>query len=576
MATKNKHLVLWLIGFLILICAVTTASILILVDSGPTLLVKNDSEWLKVRVSGGIKDAPGSEGLVMDPANLPPLSSDLAATITAKATDDGVKGLFLEIDQVGMGWAQVESLRRAVTAFADAGKPCIAWSEVYDTKSYYLASACETVAIAPEGLTLVNGMNVNQSYYAGTIDLLGVSANFEHVGDFKSAVEPYERTGPSEAAQAATNGLLDGLYDHITSGMAVGRGLPPEAMLELIDNPPLTAKHAVERGLVDERVYRTDLITRLEDDGGLLTVDGPEMGRGFGAMRIAVIHADGPIMPGKGGADVFGDSVVGSRSLIKIIEDVAEDDAFEAVVLRVNSPGGSGSASDDIWYALESLKTKKPLVVSMGDYAASGGYYIAMGADRIFAEPTTITGSIGVFGGKMNMAGLLEKGGVSRFEFSRGARSDLLSTMEDFDPEDRALFRSFLSEFYQTFITKAAEGRSMDVDAIHAVAQGRVWTGTQALDHGLVDELGGLSDAVTAAATMAGLPDASFARFPERKDFFEQLMEELSNPGGGDAATAILGLPKPAQSGIRALYTLDRVLAGGGVAAMLPGELTVD
>lgn len=151
MATKNKHLVLWLIGFLILICAVTTASILILVESGPTLLVKNDSEWLKVRVTGGIKDAPGSEGLVMDPSNLPPLSSDLAETIAARATDDGVKGLFLEIDQVGMGWAQVESLRRAVTAFADVGKPCIAWSEVYDTKSYYLASACETVPSLRKG-----------------------------------------------------------------------------------------------------------------------------------------------------------------------------------------------------------------------------------------------------------------------------------------------------------------------------------------------------------------------------------------------------------------------------------------
>ena len=198
-----------------------------------------------------------------------------------------------------------------------------------------------------------------------------------------------------------------------------------------------------------------------------------------------------------------------------------------------------------------------------------------MGADRIFAEPTTITGSIGVFGGKMNMAGLFEKGGVSRFEFSRGARSDLLSTVEDFDEDDRALFRSFLSQFYQTFITKAAEGRSMDVEAMHAVAQGRVWTGTQALEHGLIDELGGLSDAVAAAGTMAGLTDTSFARFPERKDFFEQLMEELGNPGG-DATLAIPGIPLPAQSGLKALYTLDRVLSSGGVAAMLPGELTVE
>ena len=347
-------------------------------------------------------------------------------------------------------------------------------------------------------------------------------------------------------------------------------------MLDLIDNPPITARDALERGLVDERVYRTELIDRLEDDGGIITATGADVHSGFGAMRIAVIHADGPIMPGKGGADLFGDSVVGARSLVKIIRDVTDDDAFEAVVLRVNSPGGSGSASDDIWHALEALKAKKPLVVSMGDYAASGGYYISMGADRIFAEPTTITGSIGVFGGKMNMAGLLEKGGVTRFEFSRGARSDLLSTVEDFDPEDRALFRSFLAQFYDTFITKAAEGRSMEKDVMHAVAQGRVWTGSQALDHGLIDELGGLAEAVEAAGTLAGLSDTSFARFPERKDFFEQLMEELGNPGGGDVVVSIPGVPMSAQSGLRALYTLDKVLSAGGVAAMLPGDMTVN
>ncbi len=575
MANKKNNLILWLIGFFILICAVTTASILVLVDSGPTLLAAKDQTWLKVRVSPRMKDAPGSEGLVMDPADLPPLSSEVANAITSGADDDSIKGLFLDVGPLGVGWAQVEALRRALMTFQAAGKPCIAWAEVYDTKSYYLASACETVAISPEGLPMVTGMNVNQTYYAGTLEILGVSANFEHVGDFKSAVEPYERTGPTDAAASATNGLLDGLYTHITAQMAVSREISHDQMLELIDSPPITAVDALDRGLVDERVYRTDLIDRLEEDGGFTDASSMDTVLGFGSKRIAVVHADGPIMGGKSGSDVFGSSVVGSRTLIKTIRKVADDKSFDAVVLRVNSPGGSGSASDDIWHALEALKAEKPLVVSMGDYAASGGYYISMGADRIFAEPTTITGSIGVFGGKMNLSGLLAKVGVSQFEFSRGARSDLLSNMEDFDPQDRELFRSFLAQFYQTFITKAAAGRSMDIESMHEVAQGRVWTGTQALERGLVDELGGLSEAVAAAAELAGISDQSYERFPERKDFFEQLMEELGNPGESDAMVPLAGLPAPATTALSTLYTLDRILADGGIAAILPGAITV-
>jgi len=578
MASKNKHLILWLVGFLIVICSVTTVSIILLMDSGP-IAIQSDSRWLHLRLNSRMTEAPGNEGLVMDPADLPPLSSEVVAGLHNAAQDEHIHAVLVEIDGLNVGWAQAESLRSALRKVVAAEKPCTVWSEAYDMKSFYVASACDTLAIAPEGLPLVNGMNVSQSYFAGTLEMLGVRANFEHVGDFKSAVEPYERTEPSEAAAEATNALLDSLYNHITEEIAVDRGLEHAEIIALIDDPPITARSAVERGLLDERIYRDDLIERLNEAGDRLKGAqylSDDLSSWGGKGVVAVVHAEGPIVSGKGGPDVFGDSVVGSRTVVKILGDLEEDSSVDAVVLRVNSPGGSGMASDDIWHAVEALKKTKPVVASMGDYAASGGYYIAMGTDRIFAEPTTITGSIGVFGGKMNLAGLLEKAGMSQYEFSRGARSDLLSNVEDFDPEDRQLFRAFLASFYETFVTKAAEGRGMTFEDLHEVAQGRVWTGKQALERNLVDELGGLSQAVDSAAELAGLSTYQIDRLPKRLGFMDQLFEEMMNPEVDTISLGFPGLPMQAQSSLKTLFLLDQILADGSPAAMLPGQLVIE
>jgi protease-4 len=577
MASKSKRLILWLIGLMVLICAITTFSIVLLMDSGPVTL-STESKWLHLRLTERMAEAPGTEGLVMDPSDLPPLTSQVSQAIHRAATDDTIHGLLLEIDGLAIGWAQAEEIHRALRAFTASEKPCTAWSDTYDTKRYFVATGCGTVALSPEGLPLVNGMNVNQTYFAGTLEMLDVRANFEHVGDFKSAVEPYERTGPSAPAAEATNALLDSLFDHIVQRMAEGRGIDTTQMEALIDDPPITAKDAAARGLIDERVYRRDLLDRVAADGGSI--------KGYTYLEetatpwsvqgtIAVVHADGPIMSGKGGPDMFGDSVIGSRSMVRMLNDIRVDEAVSAVVLRVNSPGGSAMASDDIWKAVERLKAVKPVVASMGDYAASGGYYISMGAQRIFAEPTTITGSIGVFGGKMNLAGLFAKAGMSQHTFSRGARSDLLSNVDDFDEADRALFRTFLESFYTTFIDKAAQGRGMSPEAMHAVAQGRVWTGNQALEHGLIDEIGGLEAAIAASAELAGISSYSVERLPERKGFMDQILEEFSNPDKDGVRLQVPALTPGMQSAIQSLMLVDGVLRDGGVAAMLPGQLIV-
>jgi len=577
MANKNKRLVLWLLGFVVLISALTTAGVVLLLDSNPVTL-NTEAQTLHLRLRPGMTEAPGNEGLVMDPAELPPLTSEVSHAIRSAITDDGISEILVEIDGLNIGWGQAEEIRSALAEFQASGKACTTWAEGYDIRAYFVSSACGTIAMTPEGLPLVNGMNINQSYYAGALELLGVQANFEHVGDFKSAVEPYERNAPSEAAQLATNSLLDSLYGSVTASIATGRNVDIQTIHGLIDDPPITGAKAVERGLIDQRIYRTDLLKQIDDEHGRIkgsTYIGDLRGGWSVGQSITVVHADGPIVSGRGGSDMFGENMIGSRGLSNILKDLTEDDNTAAVVLRVNSPGGSGMASDDIWNQVLALKAEKPVVVSMGDYAASGGYYISMPADRIVALPTTITGSIGVFGGKMNLAGLFEKAGVTQFEYSRGARSDLLSTVEDFDPEDRALFRSFLHTFYDTFLHKAAEGRGMTKEDMHAVAQGRVWTGVQAVENGLVDELGGLHDAIRIAAELANISEYKVDRLPERKGFLDQLLDEMANPDSAAVRVQIPGLPQQLSGPIRALFVLEQVLVDGGVAAMLPGQLDI-
>jgi protease-4 len=579
MAMKNKRLIGWLVGFLVLIGVITGAGLMMLMDTAP-VISRPESSWLVVKVQPGMGDAPGEEGFVMDPESIPPLSTELSSAIRHAATDSKVSNLLLKINGLSVGWAQTTDIRNALRTFRDSGKDCTAWADGYDTKTYYLASVCNTVAMSPEGITLVTGMNVTTTYYSETLSMLGVSANFEHVGDYKSAVEPYERSGPSEAAATATNELLDSLYGSIISGIADGRGLDEESVRILIDDPPMTALAAMDRGMVDERIYEIEMLdTVIGDEPTLKLSDYIESLRDpWGSNgNVAVLYADGPIILGRGGVGLFGDNVIGSVSTSRQLKKLAEDNGVDAVVLRINSPGGSGQASDDIWQAINILKEAKPVVVSMGDYAASGGYYISMNADRIFAEATTVTGSIGVFGGKMNLAGLLTKAGMSQFEFSRGARSDLLSTMEDFDPEDQALFRSFLEHFYDVFLTKAADGRGMTKEAVHAVAQGRVWTGSQAVEHGLVDELGSLDDAIAAAAELASIGENyGVDRLPKRKDFFEQLVEELGGAPPDDARLPAASVPRSLRHPLQTLLLLDTVLANGGVAAMMPGLLEVN
>ena len=584
MAQQSVKLLLWISAFGVLIAVSIVVALILLADSEPPRLVHR-SRYLHVRVPTTLSDAPGNEGFLVDPVDMPALTTELTAAVRAAATDEDIAGLFLEMNSLAIGWAQAQEIRSSIQEFQESGRPCVVWTENIGNKEYYLASVCDEVHLAPTGFTLVNGLSITQLYFHDAFERFGVSSNFAHVGDFKSAIEPYERSGPSEAAATATHTLLDSLFSQLVTGIAEGRDLSFDEALSLVNDPPMNPKMALETGLVDQLSYRDEVVDKIlgESEGELWHLSeylSPLRKRWQnGDSTVAVIHVDGTIITGETNQDMFGGQFVGDRTINRQLKDLREDENVDAVVLRVNSPGGSGMASDSIWREVELTKQVKPVVVSMGDYAASGGYYISMGADRIVAQPGTLTGSIGVFGGKLNMEGLFKSLGVNPYTFERGEYSNILSTTSDFDDDELAKFQGFLDGFYDTFVNKAATGRDMTFDQLHEVAQGRVWTGEQALERGLVDELGGLNTAIAAAMELANITgDVEILRLPERRGFFEQLMEEISNPQP-DARVGLIEAQHPAVEQILDPYSellqVAAVLNSDGVAAMLPGTLEI-
>ncbi|MEQ1503084.1 MAG: signal peptide peptidase SppA [Myxococcota bacterium] len=555
-----------------------------------------EDSFLQIRLAGEIPDAPVVGGLYLDPDDAPHILTDIAMAIREAKDDERIAGLYLQLDQPVAGWAGAQELRAAIADLRAAGKPCVAYAEAYTTGSYYLASACDRVVLAPSGIGMVTGLAANITYYAGTFEKIGVKAEMLHVGDFKSAVEPYERTGPSEPAAEAMNTLLDSLWHQYVAQVAESRGKTVDEVQAWIDQPSLSPQRMLALGMVDALAYPdqvranahraadaewvTELTEPVTDDDDTIDdrftsldaylkgLDAPS-----GGSKIAVVYAEGPIVSGEVEGGLFGSSAgIADRTFRKWMDEIREDDTIDAVVLRVNSPGGSGLASDMMWRDIERVKAAgKPVVVSMGNYAASGGYYIAAPADWIVAEPGTLTGSIGVFGGKITFQGTYEKLGLTQTTFKRGAEADLLSPTAPFDDAGRVVYQTFLDDFYEQFLSRVGTGRELARDDVHVIAQGRVWTGEQALERKLVDQLGGLDDAIAKAAELASVTDYAVARWPAQKSFVDLVLEDLESSSAPMSVS--IDVPGVDAGDLTDLFVLARILDDGGVAAVLPGRL---
>jgi protease IV len=461
--------------------------------------------------------------------------AELIARLDKATSDEKLDGVVLKINGASLGWAKVNELRQAVSRLRAKGKQAVAYFDSAETHDYLLACACNQIVMPESGELAMLGLRAEVMFYKNLLDWLHVKAEMLRVGEFKSAAEPYDRTEMSKEFRLEMETILDDYVRQIVDAVGEARKMPSKQVLEIIDNGPYSAKQAYAHGLIDRVGYEDEIegfikaaakdekrpveITKNygkkksdNDFSGFagmmkmmqMLMGGESQKRVGSKPKVAVVHAVGTIMTGKSTVSFFGGETLGSETFIKAVKQAADEKSVKAIVIRVDSPGGSALASDLMWRALQ--KAGKPIVVSMGDVAASGGYYISMGANHIFAEPGTLTGSIGVVGGKVAIGGLLDKVGITTSVISRGKNSGIMSMVSGFTPGERETMQKMLDEIYGQFTRKAAEGRKMEYGKLEKLARGRVYTGAMALKLGLVDELGTLDDAVGYAAKLGGLP----------------------------------------------------------------------
>jgi protease-4 len=493
---------------------------------------------LSVRLEGSLAEVQTTSPPLPSMEDREPLTvPEIYSMFDKAARDPRVRGVYLRPAGIAAGWAKVEEVRRGVERVRKAGKPVYAWLRAPRLKEYYIASAADKVYMSPEDLLDAKGLRIEATYFKGTLDKLGVTMEVEHAGKYKDAGDIFTRTSMSPETREAMNSILDDTYGRVVAVLSAGRDKTPGQMRDLLDNGPFLAPVAKREGLVDELNYEPAARKAALDKAGVgesgLVKDRAYLAAGWSPKtegkrrRVALLVAQGDIVRA-GSSTPFGeDQLLEPGEMSSLAKQIASDRTIDAVVIRIDSPGGDAVASDEILSAMKELSKKKPVVISMSDLAASGGYYMAMTGDPIVAEAGTLTGSIGVIYGKPNIKGLYEKLGISTDSLTRGRFAGIDSAVEPLSPESRAKLKEGVDFIYSGFLRKVAEGRKKPVAEVEPNAQGRVWLGSQARERGLVDELGGLAKAIELVSAKAkfGKQDyVTFTTYPRKKSFFEQLM----------------------------------------------------
>lgn len=535
--------VIILIGILFLVGAT---------DEEEVVIGKNSV--LHLRLDAPIVESRGDDelsGFPFGPA-VPALGLiQLKEAIKEAKTDEKIEGIFLEVSMPQAGFATIEEIRTALADFKSSGKWIVAYSEMYSEKAFYLASVADKVLLFKEGDFEFNGLSIEGEFYKKLLDKLEIKPQVFRVGEFKSAVEPFllEKMSPENRLQITA--LVNSIYDEVLTKLADARKIDKARLKDMSDK--MLVKNGIDakdQGLIDGLVYYDEVLdelkSRISDSSAtekVKLVRYSKYRKSFSTYvssknEIAVIVADGEIMPGK--AD---DGLVGSDTFSEAIRKAREDDDVKAIVIRVNSPGGSFTASDVMWREIDLATKTKPVIASMSDVAASGGYYLAMACDTIVAQPNTITGSIGIFGVMFDLSDFLEnKIGITFDEVKTGEYGERFTVTRPLTDAEKRIWQSELERHYETFTSKAAEGRHVTQDAIKAVGGGRVWTGTQAKENHLVDVLGNFDDAVKIAATQAGIEsDYKVSYYPKKKPFIEEFMEALNGDIQARSMKAELG-----------------------------------
>jgi protease-4 len=503
---------------------------------------------------------------------------DLLKSIKNAKDDNNIKGIYLDVSYLMTGLATIEEIRDALIDFKKSKKFIYAYSEVYTQSAYYLASTADKIYLNPQGLLELKGFNAEVTFYKGALDKLGIEAQIIKVGTFKSAVEPFILEKMSDANKLQQKELLTSLYNHFTLNIAQSRKLPQETVINIANNLLCQSpQDAVDLKLIDALKYKDEVLielkekTNIKEEDNLKTVtlsDYAETVKSVSTAkdRIAIIYANGDITGGEGD-----ETTIGSEGISKALRNARLDDKVKAVVLRVNSPGGSSLASDVIWREVALTKKVKPIIVSMGDYAASGGYYIACAADSIFAEPNTITGSIGVFAIIPNMKGLLnDKMGITFDGVKTGEFSDFGNLTRPLTPAERMIFQNQVNRTYQDFTKIVSQGRKIPQSYVDSIGQGRVWTGEQAVKLKLVDRIGHIDDAIESAAKKAKLKEYKIVKYPDIDKGFLGLASKGSDQIRTYMVKKELGVSYQYYQKIKEVANIN------GLQARMPFQLVID
>jgi len=517
----------------------------------PTAVPVPPATVLTLNLDRALSDAPAGDGLSSVLSEPQPTLRDVLDAIERATDDPRVKVLFVRLGSDEMGAAQVQELRDAIAAFRAKGKFAVAYADSFGefgpgNHAYYLAAACDQIWLQPQGLLGLTGLRSESPFFRGTLDKLDVVPNFDHRSEYKTAMNMITETSMTAAQREETESLLRSVFDQMIRGIARDRKIEEAKVREIVDRGPLLTQEAADAHLVDKIGYRDQAEVEAREragSGAELLSTLAYLGRAGRPNRsgpvIALIYGTGLIQRGgNGGGPLSGSGIMGADAVARAFDQAATDPDVKAILFRVNSPGGSVVASETIWRAVVRARERgKPVIVSMGDVAGSGGYYVAAPADKIVAEPATLTGSIGVVAGKFVTTGFWKLLGVTWGAVDVGANASMFSTLDDFTPAQHARFETFLDVIYADFKERVAKGRKMDPAAVEAVAKGRVWTGEQAKERGLVDALGGFATALALAKEAAHIPpdrEVTLKQVPPPESFAEVLTRIASRSEGAE------------------------------------------
>ncbi len=547
--------VLMVIGALSLVSLLSFTITLIVMWKGKDPVP--DKTVLEIDFEKGVAEYVSNDPAARMLAAKPLTVLDAVEALALAETDDRVVGMIARIGSAGMGFARVQEIRDAVTAFRDAGKPAIAYTDTFGAMSggniaYYLASFFDEIYMQPSGDVSITGFQFKGRFFKGTLEKLDIEPRMDRRKEFKTAMNRFTEKDFTEAHEASARSLMTGLFDQIDRHIAASRNLSDETLRTYFDKGIFSAREALDAGLVDGLAYRDEIYSKVEARFG---ADAEPLGLAAYLSRtdrlyakgktIALIHGVGRIHQGDAEYDpLMSGPLFSAKKVAGAFRSAIEDENVKAILFRVDSPGGSYVASDTVWReTLHAAAAGKPVIVSMGDVAGSGGYFVAMAADKILAQPGTLTGSIGVFAGKMVATGFWNRIGVTWDAVQTSKNADFWSFTDDYTPEQWQLLQDMLDRIYDDFTNKVAAGRSLPLETVLDIAKGRVWTGEAAKENGLVDELGGFRKAIQLAKAAAGIPEdhsIKLKRFPPRKPLLDTVLEKLSVSARSSAAEQIV------------------------------------